>query len=586
MKWIGQHIWSFISRFRSDVYLEDLSDAGSDTDKFLVADSDGKVGYRTGTEVLSDIGGASTASDVTGITLSGDTGSASDTSGNLDLTIAGGNAISTTASSTTVTIDHSDTSSASSVNNSGSTVVQDITIDTYGHVTALASATLDLGDSLSFDGNTADGICTYKDADEISVESTLTYTSDVLLHSIAATGNAGGYLQTITTGSGWQTGNNTATGIHLQFNKDDNTQAFASGGGATWYGLKNDASDTASNNVGNTYLCGVLNDLDFASANGDFAVTCGIENDLDGGDTQYGIFSNLSGATAGATFGIYQTITDGGYDLYFRSSADNSNYAYWQTGAAAATTIATVGADEEAHLTLDIAGDIYHDSRTGIHKWFTNGNNVDFFGITVGSNGDTTITTTDASGGAAANLQITANGTAELAGTTVTLDSAANIELEVGGATNYINTSGVYRGGNIGTIQDNRILVSPTTFIANSYRYHPQYSIAGNGITMPSASYNAYTEVIIPYGYKATSCTMHAVDSDNDGTIQCYEGHLQGGATSAVAAASTFSSGTVTHDFGSNDIDGDGLKTCIIVWNPGDVADTLQGGWITIEKIT
>ena len=77
-----------------------------------------------------------------------------------------------------------------------------------------------------------------------------------------------------------------------------------------------------------------------------------------------------------------------------------------------------------------------------------------------------------------------------------------------------------------------------------------------------------------------------AVVSDNAGTIQGYEGHFQGGATSAVAAASTFSSGTVTHDFGSNDIDGDGLKTCIIVWNPGDVADTLHGGWITIEKIT
>ena len=25
MKWIGQHIWSLISRFRSDVYMEDIS---------------------------------------------------------------------------------------------------------------------------------------------------------------------------------------------------------------------------------------------------------------------------------------------------------------------------------------------------------------------------------------------------------------------------------------------------------------------------------------------------------------------------------------------------------------------------------
>ena len=64
MKWIGQHIWDFISRFRSDVYLEDLADPGSDTDKFLVVDTNNKVGYRTGAEVLSDIGASSESSDL------------------------------------------------------------------------------------------------------------------------------------------------------------------------------------------------------------------------------------------------------------------------------------------------------------------------------------------------------------------------------------------------------------------------------------------------------------------------------------------------------------------------------------------
>ena len=64
MKWIGQHIWDFISRFRSDVYLEDLTDPGSDTDKFLVVDTNNKVGYRTGAEVLSDIGASSESTDL------------------------------------------------------------------------------------------------------------------------------------------------------------------------------------------------------------------------------------------------------------------------------------------------------------------------------------------------------------------------------------------------------------------------------------------------------------------------------------------------------------------------------------------
>ena len=64
IKWIGQHIWDFISRFRNDVYLESVADPGSDTDKFLVIDANNKVGYRTGTEVLSDIGASSESTDL------------------------------------------------------------------------------------------------------------------------------------------------------------------------------------------------------------------------------------------------------------------------------------------------------------------------------------------------------------------------------------------------------------------------------------------------------------------------------------------------------------------------------------------
>ena len=40
------------------------------------------------------------------------------------------------------TISHSDTSSQGSVNNSGTTVIQDISLDTYGHVTSIGSTTI------------------------------------------------------------------------------------------------------------------------------------------------------------------------------------------------------------------------------------------------------------------------------------------------------------------------------------------------------------------------------------------------------------------------------------------------------------
>jgi hypothetical protein len=55
--------------------------------------------------------------------------------------VAGGNAINVSYSSGTATVNHTDTSSVSSVNNSGDTFIQDLTFDTYGHVTGATSAT-------------------------------------------------------------------------------------------------------------------------------------------------------------------------------------------------------------------------------------------------------------------------------------------------------------------------------------------------------------------------------------------------------------------------------------------------------------
>lgn len=54
---------------------------------------------------------------------------------------------------TSGTISHADTSSQSSVNNSGATVIQDVTLDTYGHVTALGSKTLTAADVGAITGN-------------------------------------------------------------------------------------------------------------------------------------------------------------------------------------------------------------------------------------------------------------------------------------------------------------------------------------------------------------------------------------------------------------------------------------------------
>jgi len=67
---------------------------------------------------------------------------------NATITINAGNALTTggafttnQSSNETITIHHQDTSTQSSVNNSGNTFIQDITLDTYGHVTGITSAT-------------------------------------------------------------------------------------------------------------------------------------------------------------------------------------------------------------------------------------------------------------------------------------------------------------------------------------------------------------------------------------------------------------------------------------------------------------
>lgn len=69
--------------------------------------------------------------------------------------LSGGGALSSN-----ITISHEDTSSQASVNNSGTTFIQDITLDTYGHVTAIGSA--DIGTALdsryvNTDGDTMTG---------------------------------------------------------------------------------------------------------------------------------------------------------------------------------------------------------------------------------------------------------------------------------------------------------------------------------------------------------------------------------------------------------------------------------------------
>ena len=57
--------------------------------------------------------------------------------------------LSVSASSDHISINHADTSSQANVNNSGNTFIQDLTFDTFGHVTAVTSGSVTVGDGVT-----------------------------------------------------------------------------------------------------------------------------------------------------------------------------------------------------------------------------------------------------------------------------------------------------------------------------------------------------------------------------------------------------------------------------------------------------
>jgi hypothetical protein len=131
----------------------DVVDAGNlkvtgngTTSQFLRSDGDGTFTWATPTDTNTtySVGdGGLTQKNFTSTLKTKLDGIATGATANVgDITgVTAGSGISGGGTSGTVTISHSDTSSQASVNNSGRTYIQDITLDTYGHITGITSAT-------------------------------------------------------------------------------------------------------------------------------------------------------------------------------------------------------------------------------------------------------------------------------------------------------------------------------------------------------------------------------------------------------------------------------------------------------------
>jgi len=225
VKFIGQHIVKLIARFRSSVYLESLTDPGSDTDKFLVADSDGKVGYRTGTEVASDIGAASLTQEqvedyagaliATGGTKTGISITYQDGTGDMDFEV------DHDAATNFVAAEHVDWAGASA-GTIHSTNIPTLNQDTTGTASGLSS-TLAVGSGGT--GATtlsSNSLLTGNGTSAIQAEATLAYSSETLTIGdndngtaiIVRRGNSGGGGGGVSLKAGTATGTNQSGG-HL-----------------------------------------------------------------------------------------------------------------------------------------------------------------------------------------------------------------------------------------------------------------------------------------------------------------------------------------------------------------------------------
>jgi hypothetical protein len=243
------------------------------------------------------------------------------------------------------------------------------------------------------------------------------------------------------------------------------------------------------------------------------------------------------------------------------------------TGNASGTALTVTQAAQTAITSLGTLTALTVDDVAVDGKAITmTGSSGDTFTTTVGTNGATTLTTVDAAA-AAANITITADGTAELAGTTVTLNSSGGITLDADGGTitfadagsslgtitssGYSGTAAVATtvtitdnestnennaviftaggdvdGGNIGLESDGDLTYNPSTGTLNV----PNISVTGTQTIVNSVTMNASNAVIFEGATAdAYETTLSTVDATADRTINLPN---QSGTLPVLAAAS------------------------------------------------
>ena len=206
---------------------------------------------------------------VTGATASTGTVSV----GNGTLTLTGGGGIVTTigdftanqSSNETLTISHADTSNQPSSDNSGNTVIQDVFLDTYGHVTGLDTAT----------------ITTVSNADNVNVDEK----NDNVNYQVLFSAN---------NGTGYQRPYIDTNDTHFMYNPNTSTLTAGTFNGALAWGnitgkptLDNYSHWNATDGDGTNYTITSTDTLTFHEGNAGININFGADDRLDFENTMH-----------------------------------------------------------------------------------------------------------------------------------------------------------------------------------------------------------------------------------------------------------------------------------------------------------
>jgi hypothetical protein len=605
MKWIGQHIWDFISRFRSDVYLEGTETGTIASGGNLGLDSNNKVVKATGVSSASTVT-VTDSNTTTGFpvvfhdesnALLDDTGTFTYNPGSKHLGIIGGTPSFTLTENTNDSNDaHLTFFNSRNLSNDGQDGDDLGTIAFNGNDDGTPTVTT----FAQFKGEIEDA----SNTDEAG-RMTLTVASEgVLRQALKATGNGtsgkvdvglgygigstttiaggltvNGLTSTFTNATTSQvivknTGDNTAGGIFDLFNErgigvDGDTAgqvrfyADDDGGNQTLVvklegkiaetadgSEKGDidlsiktASGTTIRNVikgsssasdvvdvelgfGATSTTTIAGDLDI---DGDTLTSAGALNIDPSGDLYLKPTSNIyvgdSNGTAMSIVGAAHDNGDGG-DLKIygglttagqtnKSGGDLELYGGIPTGSGSFGNIQFFGGNEgstgttlrSANITMlsQLQGN-FTGAQSTDQYWYSEAgvDSNDWFRIKVKEHGSTTLETKD-NDGTNASLQITADGTAELAGTTVTLDSAGAVTFERGSATVVVPNV----GGTLQIVDPVKYLL-PSDFIVNDASFIRGYLYAADdagsnyGGTWQDAGLQSWAWYQIPSGFKVT----------------------------------------------------------------------------------